>query len=95
MAGFKKFVRSSVVLETGGAHSLDIRLELGAITETVQVAATTPLLETENSTVGQLVEYATVANMPIQSRRVANLMRLMATSSTTTRARAVKPSPIS
>src|SRR6476469_2800772 len=26
MAGFKKFVRGSVVLETGGAHSLDIRL---------------------------------------------------------------------
>ena len=61
----------------GGARSLDIRLELGSVTETVQVSATAPLLETENSTAGQLIEFASVANMPIQSRRVGNLMRLM------------------
>ena len=77
LAGFKKFERDGIVLETGGARTLDIRMEVGALSEVVKVAATAPLLEGENSTVGQLVEHATVANMPIQSRRVGNLVRLM------------------
>ncbi|MBS1828535.1 MAG: TonB-dependent receptor [Acidobacteria bacterium] len=77
LEGFKKFLRAGVVLETGGARGLDIRLEIGAVTETVEVTAKSPLLESENSTVGQLIERAAVANMPIQSRRVANLVRLM------------------
>ena len=77
LEGFKKFLRAGVVLETGGVRGLDIKLEIGAVTETIEVSATTPLLESENSTVGQLIERAAVANMPIQSRRVANLVRLM------------------
>src|SRR6185503_11537402 len=74
--GFKKFERGGLIIDTGGSRSVGIRLEVGAMTETVQVTATAPLLDSENSTVGQLIERAAVSNMPIQSRRVGNLIRL-------------------
>ncbi len=77
LAGFKKSVRSGVVLETGTTTTLDIQLEVGAITETVTVRAAAPLLETESSSVGQLVERASVVNMPVESRRSGSLVRLM------------------
>ena len=77
MPGFKKAVRAGLVLETGSAQNVDLRLEVGDVTETVSVIASTPLLETETSTVGQFVERATVANMPLESRRGASLVRLM------------------
>jgi len=75
--GFKKFSQAGLVLETGFSRNIDIRLEVGAITETVSVTAATPLLETTNSTVGQFIERATVFNMPLESRRTASLVRLM------------------
>ncbi|MBL8213493.1 MAG: carboxypeptidase regulatory-like domain-containing protein [Bryobacterales bacterium] len=50
-AGFKKFVRQNVNLEMTRQLRIDIPLETGTATETVNVEATTPLVETET---GQL-----------------------------------------
>src|SRR5215472_8547714 len=38
LAGFKKFERTGIVLETGGARTLDLRMEVGALNEIVRVA---------------------------------------------------------
>ena len=54
LTGFKKFVRSGLVLETGFTATVDVQLEIGAVTEVVQVTASTPLIESESSSVGQL-----------------------------------------
>ncbi len=77
VAGFKRAVRAGLVLETGTSHSVNFRLEIGAVTESVSVVASAPLLETESNNVGQLIERTNVQNMPLQSRRAAGLVRLM------------------
>ncbi|MBI3681256.1 MAG: TonB-dependent receptor [Acidobacteria bacterium] len=79
LQGFKKLVRAGVALETGSTHTLDLKLEVGAVTETVEVRGSTPLLESESSTVGQFIERTTVFNMPLESRRTASLVRLLGT----------------
>lgn len=76
-AGFKKFVRSGIILETGTTTTVDVLLELGQLTETVNVTASAPLLEAESGSLGQLVENQMILNMPIQSRRVGAMVRLM------------------
>jgi len=75
--GFKRFQRSGIVLETGTTTTVDILLELGQITEVVSVTAAAPLLEAESGALGQLVENQMILNMPIQSRRVGAMVRLM------------------
>ncbi len=75
--GFKKVVQSGVVLETGITRTVDLRLTLGAVSETVEVTARAALLESETSSVGQLIERTTVMNMPLESRRTAGLVRLL------------------
>lgn len=75
--GFKKFVRKGLVLDTGFARTLDVQLEVGAVTDSVMVTAESPLLESESSTVGQLIERSNVVNIPVESRRGASLIRLM------------------
>ncbi len=77
LAGFKRAEQEGIVLDTGFVRTVDFRLDLGDVTETVQVAATAPLLEAESATVGQLVERNTVLNMPLASRRTASLVRLV------------------
>ena len=75
--GFKRAVRGGLVLETGMSRSVDLKLEIGAVTESVAVVAAAPLLETESNNVGQFIERKNVQNMPLQSRRAAGLVRLM------------------
>jgi len=77
LAGFKKFLRGGLVLETGSVATVNVSLELGQVTETVIVRASSPLIESESSSVGQLIERSNVANMPVESRRGASLVRLM------------------
>lgn len=76
-SGFKRVQRAGVVLETGIVRNVDITLEVGAVSETVEVKADRPLLESESSTVGQLIERAAVLNLPLESRRSGSLVRLV------------------
>jgi hypothetical protein len=76
-AGFKRFVRAGIVLETGTTSTIDITLEVGQINDTISVTASAPLLESESGSLGQLVENKMILNMPIESRRVGALVRLM------------------
>ncbi len=76
-AGFKKALQSGITLETGITRTVDLRLTLGAVSETVEVSAQAALLESETSSVGQLIERTTVLNMPLESRRTAGLVRLL------------------
>src|SRR5260370_9443804 len=69
LPGFKKAVRGGVMLETASSQSVNLRMEVGDVTETVAVNAAAPLLETQTSSVGQFIDPATVATTPLQIRR--------------------------
>jgi hypothetical protein len=77
LAGFKRFLRSGLIFETGTTATVDIKLDVGQVSETISVSASAPLLESESGALGQLIENTMILNMPIQSRRVAALVRLM------------------
>ena len=52
-AGFKRSVRSGLILGVGQQMDLDIKLEVGAVSESVTVSADTQMLDTASVTVGQ------------------------------------------
>lgn len=74
--GFKTYRQLGLVMETGLTKTVTIRLEIGEITETIEVTGSAPLLETENTTVGQFIERTTVAQMPVGSRQAGQLIKL-------------------
>lgn len=74
--GFKKFAREGMTLQVAQIAELNVTLELGAITETIQVAAETPLLETASSTLGEVVNAMTSENLPLNGRNVLQLVAL-------------------
>src|SRR5262245_25504610 len=75
-AGFKQYRQGGILLETGIPARADVKLEIGAVTESVSVEASTPQLRTENSSVGAVIHNETIANMPLVGRRAAQLARL-------------------
>jgi len=76
-SGFKRYTRSNLTLETAQVLTLTVPLELGAVSESVIVTADTPLLQADTSDISTLVENKTIQNMPLASRRIGSLMRLM------------------
>jgi hypothetical protein len=78
--GFRPYTQSGIVLESARVSRLDVKMELGQVTEAVEVTGAAPLLESESSTVGQFIEHKTVMDMPLTGRRVGELLALQGNS---------------
>jgi hypothetical protein len=74
--GFRKYVRENLVLTTGQQLTLGVRLEVGAVTESILVTSQASLLETRTSEQAQLVEARNIADMPLGDRRTMNIIQL-------------------
>ncbi|BDC47853.1 hypothetical protein F183_A01690 [Bryobacterales bacterium F-183] len=77
LSGFQRVSQTGVLVETGRVTRLDLTLPVGNVTESVAVTAEAQLLESETATVGQFIENKTVRDMPINGRRVGDLLKLM------------------
>ncbi len=74
--GFKTWSRSNIDLRIGDRLRIDVTLEPGNTAESIQVTAESPVLETTNATVGQVIDRKVLENMPIRSGSVAWLYSL-------------------
>jgi hypothetical protein len=74
--GFRKFTRSSLTIQVAQVAAIDVTLEVGLLTEVVEVSAETPLLETASSTLGEVVNEVTTENLPLNGRNVLQLIAL-------------------
>ncbi|MBM3814013.1 MAG: TonB-dependent receptor [Acidimicrobiia bacterium] len=75
--GFKSFLRSGIVLRINESPRIDVRLELGSITESIQVDARPPLLETETTGNGQILEAELVERLPVMQKFVHRVLLYM------------------
>ena len=75
-AGFKTDRRTSVILDVSQSARLDLRLEVGAVTESVDVTGTAPLLDATTSSVGAVVDSTKMANLPLNQRNPFSLVFL-------------------
>jgi len=76
--GFKKFLLPTVTLAAGDRARVDAQLQTGGTSETVTVTSVAPALQTDNSTVGSLVENAQVQDLPLNGRNFINLVQVQA-----------------
>jgi hypothetical protein len=72
--GFKHFVRPSVVVEVQQDTHIDAAMQVGQVSETVEVTSETPLLQTETSSLGQVVDERKADELPLNGRNIFNLI---------------------
>lgn len=75
-SGFKHYTRPSFNVSTGERISLEINLEVGAASETINVTADAPVLETTTASMGQVIDSRQVENMPLNGRTPLVLAQL-------------------
>jgi hypothetical protein len=75
--GFKRTLRSPVTVETQTTAKIDLTLQVGELTQTVEVTAQTPLLQPESSSLGQVVDQRKTDELPLNGRNPLNLVALV------------------
>ena len=73
-SGFKRHVHEGLILRTSEQPRIDIQLEVGAVTESVNVSGTAPLLETETTSTGQILEGDTIVKIPVLQKYAFRIM---------------------
>jgi hypothetical protein len=74
--GFKKWVRGGVILQVNQRARVDVALEVGGVEETTTVVAEAPLLRTDSSEVGTVIEERAIKELPLNGRNFAALVYL-------------------
>ena len=74
--GFKRAERKDIELQVGQAARLDYTLDIGNVSETVEVSGGAPVLETENATVGTVIENRRIVELPLNGRNYLQLASL-------------------
>jgi hypothetical protein len=75
-SGFKHVKREAIVVQVQQAVRIDAALELGAVSQTVEVTAETPLLQPTSASLGQVIDQRPTNEIPLNGRNVFNLITL-------------------
>ena len=75
-AGFQKLVRTAIALTAADAITVDLRLAIGDVRQTIEVSEAAPLLQSQTAMVSSLVTNDQMIEMPLKNRTFTSLVLL-------------------
>src|SRR5947208_401884 len=76
LPGFRTFVQTGIVLQVNSNPVVNPVLQIGQVTEQVEVQANAALVETRSTAVGQVMEIERILELPLPGRVVTDLITL-------------------
>jgi carboxypeptidase family protein len=78
LTGFREHTEKGIPVQAGNPVRIDVKLEVGALTEVVEVVSETTLLKTEKADLGSQISAAAITNLPLnQFRNYQTLLNLV------------------
>ncbi len=74
--GFKETIQHRVILQVAQSAKIDLVIDVGNVTETVTVNSDPPQLDTQTSSMGQVITGQTVEDLPLNGRSTFRLIAL-------------------
>ena len=78
LPGFRTYAQTGIVLQVNSSPTVNVVLEVGQVTEQVEVQANAALVETRNAGVGPVMENTRILELPLNGRAMIDLVALSA-----------------
>ena len=75
--GFRAVERSNLEVQVGSANRIDLALEVGELTNLVVITGGAPLLQSENASIGTVIENRSIVELPLNGRNYLQLASLI------------------
>jgi len=75
-AGFKGYTQTGLVLDVNSALVVDVKMQVGQVTEKVEVESETLHVETSSSQMGEVIESKQMTDVPLVTRSYTDLLAL-------------------
>src|SRR5438034_9532290 len=76
LPGFRTITQNDVELQVQQSARIDFTLQVGDVSQTIEVSGTAALIATENATVGTVIENKRIVDMPLNGRNFLQLVAL-------------------
>src|SRR5437763_12149470 len=76
LPGFRTFVQTGIILQVNSNPAIRIVLQVGQVSQTVEVQANAAMVETRSTGVGQVMENSRILELPLVGRQVYDLVTL-------------------
>ena len=74
MTGFKTYTQTGIVLQVGDRSSIDVRLDVGSVSENVEVTAGAAMVQQEQTSVSQVINQRSIVELPLNGRQATQLV---------------------
>ena len=74
--GFKASVEPELLLQVGDVARANFTMEVGAVTETIEVSAAAEMLQTSSTSTGTVIEQQRIVELPLNGRNYLQLVKL-------------------
>jgi hypothetical protein len=75
--GFRAVERRNIEILVGSANRIDVTLEIGEMTNTVEITGGAPVLQSENASIGTVIENRSIVELPLNGRNYLQLTSLI------------------
>ena len=72
--GFKTFVQSGIILQVGDSPTLDVKMQVGSVSENIEVTAAAAMVQTDQTSVSQVINQKQIVNLPLNGRQPTQLV---------------------
>ena len=76
--GFQGYTQTGITLQADQSITVNIKMTVGAATQTVSVSGDAPQVDTTTGTLSQVIDEARVVDLPLNGRNAASLITLVA-----------------
>ena len=76
LPGFRSYVQTGIILQVNDKPAVNITLQVGQVSEQVEVQANAALVETRNVSVSQVIENERILELPLNGRQATDLIVL-------------------
>src|SRR6266849_5516908 len=77
LLGFRTVERKGIPVQVGSANRLAFTMEVGNLSETLEVVAHSPLIQTENAAISTVIENRAIVELPLNGRNYLQLASLI------------------
>ena len=75
-AGFSTYDQSGIVIQVGNELRVDVKMQIGGVSQTVQVTAAASMVQTEDQSISQVVDRQRTVDLPLNGRQATQLILL-------------------
>ena len=75
-SGFKNYSQTGIVLQVAENLTQNVALQVGSLTETVEVQAGASMVETRDSSIAHVIEQQRIVDLPLNGRNLTSLLML-------------------